>query len=180
MRVPCEVLDGMTGVGPTALFVGVLVTVLPFSFLLRLLQHLPAALVQSHRRWPLLVNGLIIAGVTTVIALFLHRAADRSHGLLQVAIEFFIAIVVYGFGLVLVLRQFCGVYEEFIITVVFAGLALRKTSYANMVKVEGEDKNSGETEIVIETSKGTRLSLILPTPAVERFYTHVRKKRSIE
>jgi hypothetical protein len=170
----------MMAVGPTALFLGILVTVIPFSFLIRLLQQLPKALVLSHKRWPLIFNGLVTAAVTAVITLFLHRAADRSHGFSQVALEFVIAAVVYAFGLVLVLRQFCGVYEEFIITVAAAGLALRKTSYANIVKAEGEDRDSGETQILIETSRGILVKLIIPTRDADRFYTHVRKKRSIE
>jgi len=87
---------------------------------------------------------------------------------------------VYGFGLVLVLRQFCGVYEDFIVTVVAAGLALRKTSYTNIVKAEGEDKDGGETQVLIETSRGSLVKLILPTRDADRFYTHVRKKRSVE
>jgi len=173
-------LDSMTNIGPTALFLGILVTVIPFSFLLRLLQQLPRALVQSHKRWPLVVNGLITAGVTAAVTLFLHRAADRTHSPFQVALEFVIAGVVYAFGLVLVLRQFCGVYEDFIITVVAAGLALRKTSYANIVKAEGEEGDSGETQVLIQTSSGSLVKLILPTRDVDRFYTHVRKKRSIE
>ena len=172
--------DLMMGVGPTAVFLAILITVIPFSFLMRLLQQQPRALVQSHKRWPLVVNGLITAGVTAIVALFLHRAADRSHSTSQVALEFVIAAVVYGFGLVLVLRQFCGVYDEFIITVGAAGLALRKTSYANIVKAEGEDRDGGETRILIETSRGSVVKLIIPTRDAERFYTHVRKKRSIE
>jgi fucose 4-O-acetylase-like acetyltransferase len=170
----------MSGVGPTAVFIGFLVTVIPFSFLLRLLQQLPPALVRSHRKWPLILNGLITAGVTAVIVLFLDRAADRSHGIAQVGLEFLIAGVVYGFGLVLIVRQFCGVYEDYIITAVMAGVALKKTSYSNIVKAEGEDTESGETKVLIETSRGTRLKLVLPTRQAERFYTHVRKKRSIE
>jgi len=166
--------------GPTAVFLGILVTVIPFSFLLRLLQQLPKALVQSHKRWPLVANSLVTAVVTAAVALFLHRASDSSHGISQVAIEFLIAGVVYGFGLVLVLRQFCGVYEEFIITVAIAGLALRKTSYANIVKADGEHRDGGETRILIETSRGSRVTLIVPTRDVDRFYGHVRKKRSIE
>jgi hypothetical protein len=170
----------MMGVGPTAVFLGILVTVMPFSFLMKLLQQLPRALVQSHKRWPLMANGLITAGVTAVVALFLHRAYDRSQGTSQIAIEFLIAAVVYAFGLVLVLRQFCGVYEDFIITVALGGLALRKTSYANIVKAEREDRDGGETEILIETSRGSLVKLIIPTRDADRFYTHVRKKRSIE
>ena len=86
----------------------------------------------------------------------------------------------YAFGLVLVLRQFCGVYEDFIITVAVAGLALRKTSYSNILKAEKEDKDGGETQILIETSRGSLVKLILPTKDADRFYNHVRKKRSIE
>jgi hypothetical protein len=170
----------MMAAAPAAIFLGILITVIPFSFLLRLLQQLPRALVLSHKRWPLLLNGLITTGVTACVSLFLHRAADRSHSFSQVALEFLIVAVVYAFGLVLVLRQFCGVYEDFIITVIAGGLALQKTSYANIVKAEGEDKESGETQILIETSRGSRVKLIIPTRDAERFYTHVRKKRSIE
>src|SRR5689334_8986648 len=157
----------MMNAGPTALFLGFLVTVIPFSFLLRLLQQLPRALVQSHRRWPLAINGLVIAGVTAAVTLSLHRAADQTHSSSQVALEFLIAAVVYAFGLVLVLRQFCGVYEEYIITVVGAGLALRKTSYTNIVKAEGEEGDNGETRILIETSAGSIVKLILPTRDVD-------------
>jgi hypothetical protein len=176
-------LDGrafMTNAGPTALFLGILITLIPFSFLLRLLQQLPRPLVQSHKRWPLVINGLITAVVTAAVTIFLHRAADWTHSFFQVALEFVIAAVVYAFGLVLVLRQFCGVYEDFIITVVMAGLALRKTSYTNIVKAEGEERESGETELLIETSNGGLVKLILPTRDVDRFYAHVRKKRSPE
>jgi hypothetical protein len=180
MRLPGTVLGLMNGVGPTAMFIGVLITVIPFSFLLRLLQHLPRALVQSHKRWPVVLNGVVIAVVTAAISLFLDRATDRTHAITQIGIEFLIASVVYGFGLVLVLRQFCGVYEDFIITVVFGGLALKKTSYANIVKAEGQDLDGGETRILIETSRGTHLKLMLPTRDAERFYTHIRKKRAIE
>ena len=168
------------GVGPSALFIGILVTLIPFSFLLRLLQQLPKAVVQSHKRWPLVVNGLVIAAVTAAISLFLHRTGDRSHGFSQVALEFLIAAVIYAFGLVLVLRQFCGVYEEFVITVAAGGLALRKTSYVNIVKAEGEDRDSGETQVLIETSRGSLVKLMIPTRDADRFYKHVRKKRSIE
>jgi hypothetical protein len=170
----------MMGTGPTALFIGILVTLIPFSFLLRLLQQLPTALVQSHRRWPLILNGLVIAAVTSVVSLFLHRAADRTRNIEQLGLEFVIAALVYGFGLVLLLRQFCGVYEDYVITVVMAGLALKKTSYMNIVKAEGHDRDGGETEIVIETSRGQLIRLVLPTRNVERFYKHVRKKRAIE
>ena len=34
-----------------------------------------------------------------------------------IVVEFLIQAVIYGFGLALLLRQFCGVYEDFIITV---------------------------------------------------------------
>lgn len=170
----------MNGIGPAAVFVGIFMTVTPFSFLLRLLQRLPPPIALSHKRWPLAVNGLITLGVTAVIVLFLHRATDRSHDLSQTMLEFVIAGVVYSFGLVLVLRQFCGAYEDFIITVALAGLALIKTSYSNIVNAEDDDSDSDETAIRIETSRGIQLTLILPTSNVDRFYSHIRKKRSIE
>src|SRR5207344_125007 len=102
-------------------------------------------------------------------ALFLERATVRANGMRGVIVEFLIQAVIYGFGLALLLRQFCGVYEDFIITVVAAGLALRKTSYSNIVKAEGEDLDSGETRILIETSRGSLVELILPTRDADRF-----------
>jgi hypothetical protein len=120
--------------GASAIAVGILITVLPFSFLLRLLQHLPPAIILSHRRWPLGVNVLLTATVATACAWFFDRALRGTQGATLISFEFLVAAAAYGFGLVLLLRQFCGAYEHFVITVGTGGLVLRKTSYSNIVK----------------------------------------------
>jgi hypothetical protein len=170
----------MTGLGPAAVVFGILVSAIPFSFLLWVLYRLPPPLVSSHRRWPLLANCVLVTAVVASTALFFQRAAIHAHGVLGVALEFLIAAVVYGFGLALLLRQFCGIYEDFIITVGAAGLLLWKTSYTNIAKAEIRDTGGGETQIRIETARGGQLSLTLPSHHVERFYSQVRKKHSGE
>ena len=170
----------MTQLSAAALVFGILVSAAPFSFLLWLLQRLPAPLVRSHRRWPLIANCLLMTGVAAFTALFFQRAASETHGLVGVVVEFFIAAVIYGFGLALLLRQFCGVYEDFIITVGMAGMLLWKTSYTNIANAEVRASGAGEARIRIETARGALLSLTLPAHSVERFYAQVRKKHSGE
>jgi hypothetical protein len=170
----------MFGLQSAALVFGIFVSAIPFSFLLWVLYRLPAALVSSHRRWPIILNCLMMTAVAASTALFLQRAAVRPYDLKGLALEFIIATVVYGFGLVLLLRQFCGVYEDYIITVGMAGLVLWKTSYTNIVKAETRDSGGGEREIVIETARGGLLRLTLPANGVDRFYAQVRKKHAGE
>ena len=170
----------MIDLGSAALVFGILVSAIPFSFLLWVLYRLPSPLVPSHRRWPLLVNCVLMTGVAASTALFFQRAAIQAHGIQGIVVEFMIAAVIYAFGLALLLRQFCGVYEDFIITVGAAGMLLWKTSYTNIAKAESHDSGGGETRIRIETARGGQLSLTLPTHQVERFYAQVRKKHSGE
>jgi hypothetical protein len=170
----------MTDLRSAALVIGILISVVPFSFLLWNLQRLPRPLVASHRRWPLVVNCILMTVVAASTTLFLVRAAIRPNGMSGLAVEFVIQAVVYGFGLALLLRQFCGVYEDFIITVGMAGLLLWKTSYTNITKAESRKSGGGEANIRIETARGGILSLTLPIQHVERFYAQVRKKHSGE
>src|SRR5678815_2234561 len=171
-------LGEMIDLRSAAIVFGVLISAVPFSFLLWVLYRLPPALIASHRRWPLIVNCLMMTIVAASTALFLERAAVRAHGMRGIVVEFLIQAVIYGFGLVLLLRQFCGVYEDFIITVGAAGLLLWKTSYTNIAKAEGRDSGGGEKLIRIETARGAVLTLTLPAQHVERFYAQVRKKHS--
>lgn len=170
----------MMGLGSAALVFGIMVSAIPFSFLLWVLYRLPLPLVASHRRWPLVVNCILMTAVAASTALFFHRAAIQANGITGVVVEFLIASIVYGFGLALLLRQFCGVYEDFIITVGTGGLLLWKTSYTNIAKAESQNSGGGETRIRIETARGSRLLLTLPSRHVERFYAQVRKKHSGE
>jgi hypothetical protein len=48
----------MIDLRPAAWVFGILISVVPFSFLLWLLYRLPKPLVASHRRWPLTLNCL--------------------------------------------------------------------------------------------------------------------------
>jgi hypothetical protein len=170
----------MTGVRAAALVFGILASVAPFSFLLWILYRLPRPIVASHHRWPISVNALLMIVVAVTTALFLERAAVRDHGLIGVFVEFLITAGIYGFGLALLLRQFCGVYEDFVITVGAGGLLLWKTSYTNIAKAETREGGGGEKEIWIETARGGLLTLTLPAADVERFYAQVRKKHSGE
>ena len=170
----------MIDLRPAAWVFGILITVVPFGFLLLLLHRLPRAIVASHRRWPLLVNCLLMTIVATSTTLFLDRAAVRAHGMRGIVVEFLIQAVIYGFGLVLLLRQFCGVYEDFIITVGAAGLLLWKTSYSNIAKADSRDTGGGEASLRIETARGSVMWLTLPADQVERFYAQVRKKHAGE
>ena len=170
----------MNGLRTFALIFGILASALPFSFLLWILYRLPSALASSHRRWPVSVNFLLMTGVTFTTALFFERAAVRDHGMIGVLVEFLVAAGIYGLGLSLLLRQFCGVYEDFIITVGAGGLLLWKTSYTNIAKAESVDGGGGEKQILIETARGGLLSLTLRAADVERFYAQVRKKHSGE
>ena len=170
----------MNGMRTVALVVGTMASALPFSFLLWILYRLPQPLVRSHRKWPAMANFLLMVGVTVTTAIFFERATVRDHGLAGVLVEFLIAAGIYGFGLVLLLRQFCGVYEDFIITVGVGGLLLWKTSYTNIAKAETREAGGGERQIVIETARGGLLSLTLPPGDVERFYAQVRKKHAGE
>jgi hypothetical protein len=163
-----------------AIVFGILISAVPFSFLLWVLYRLPAPLIASHRRWPLVVNCLMMTVVAASTALFLERAAVRAHGMRGIVVEFLIQAVIYGFGLALLLRQFCGVYEDFIITVGAAGLLLWKTSYTNIAKAEGRDSGGGEMRIRIETARGGILFLTLPEHQIDRFYAQIRKKHSGE
>ena len=170
----------MSGILSAALAFGIFVSVMPFSFLLWLLYRLPRALVASHRRWPLILNCLLATGVAASTALFFQRAAAERHSMTGIVAEFMCAAVIYGFGLVLLLRQFCGAYEDYVITVGLAGLLLWKTSYTNIAKAEARDIGGGEMRIRIETARGGILSLTLPAKQVDRFYAQVRKKHSGE
>jgi hypothetical protein len=166
----------MIGLQSAALVFGIFVSAIPFSFLLWVLYRLPVALVSSHRKWPIALNCLMMTAVAASTALFLQRAALKPYDFKGLVVEFMIATVIYGFGLVLLLRQFCGVYEDYIITVGMAGLVLWKTSYTNIAKAETREGGGGEKKILIETARGGLLTLTLPANGVDRFYAQVRKK----
>ena len=161
----------------TSLSFAILVVALPFTFVLKVLQQLPRPLALSHRRWPMPFNFAIIAAITGGGAVFIRDAYyDATNPPAQIVAQFLIAAIAYAFGLVLLLRQFSGVYPEFIVTTGRTGLALRKTRYRNIQNVETADARTGETRLRIRTARSASLSMTLPTRYVPMFYDQMRKK----
>src|SRR5579862_8540685 len=100
----------------SALVVAILVVVIPFTFVIRLMLQLPKAVTLSHRRWPLAVNFGIIAAITAYTTIFIRNTYyGRGNTSAAVLMQFVIAGLAYVFGLVLLLRQFSGLYPEYII-----------------------------------------------------------------
>jgi hypothetical protein len=162
----------------SATIFAVLVVSVPYTLLFRILLRLPHSVALSHRRWPLVANILVIAAVTAWVTVFIHSAYYRR-GLFdptRVLIEFVIAALGYAFGLVLMLRQFAGLYPEFFITTGRTGLALRKTAYRNVIKIEEVARVRGECQLRVETSYGLVIPLILPTRHVPSLYERVKPK----
>ena len=161
----------------TSLLFAILMTVIPFTFVLRILSQLPAALAGSHRRWPMALNSLVIAVVTMCVAVFVRATAPANSQLtLKIGASFLIVALVYAFGLVLILRQYCGVYPDYIVTVSWIGLGLRKTSYRNIEDVEHVVETGGEIRFRIHRSGGSPVILTLPAQHGATFYGHLRKK----
>jgi hypothetical protein len=165
----------------TSLSLAVLMTVIPFSFVLRLLQQLPPPLALSYRRWPMALNAVVVAVVTVSVSVFIrvtYLGGGRS--VPRVLAMFLVAGLVYAFGLVLMLRQFCGVYSDYIVTVGRMGLVLQKTSYRNIEDVEHAVEGGGETRFRVHTSRGNTVNLTLPTRYGATFYAQIRKKLNDE
>jgi len=153
-----------------------LVVVFPYTLIFRILLQLPKPVVLSHRRWPLYLNLLIIGAITGWVTVFIHSVYYRR-GLLNpigVLMEFVIAALAYAFGLVLILRQFAGLYPEFLVSTGRTGLALRKTAYRNVTKIDEVARAYGESRLRIETSYGRVVPLTLPTRHVASLYERVK------
>ena len=153
-----------------------LVVVIPYTFLFKILLQLPKPVALSHKRWPLAANLGLIAAVTTWVTVFIHgayyhRGFTDTPGILM---EFMIAAVVYAFGLVMLLRQFAGLYPEFFVTTGRSGLSLRKTAYRNVIQIHELSRASGEAHLRIETSSGLVITLTLPTRNVPMLYERVK------
>jgi hypothetical protein len=153
-----------------------LVVLFPYTLIFKILLQLPKPEVLSHRRWPLAVNLAVIGAITAWVAVFIHSAYYRR-GLVDpfaVLMEFIIAALAYAFGLVLILRQFTGLYPEFFVTTGKTGLALRKTAYRNVTNIEEVARGYGESHLRVETSYGLVVRLTLPTKHVPSLYERVK------
>ena len=159
----------------SALAIAILVVVMPFTLILKLMLQLPKSVALSHRRWPLLVNIGIIGAITAYTTIFIRSAYyGRIASPVTVLMEFVIAALAYVFGLVLLLRQFSGLYAEYLITTGRSGLSMRKIAYRNIINIEEVARGHGESQLRIETSRGLEHSFTLPTPYLAAFYDRVK------
>jgi hypothetical protein len=160
----------------SAVVVAFLVVVIPYTLLFKILLQLPKPVGLSHRRWPVSANVVLISVVAGAITGFVHHAYYRR-GFVDppaVAMEFLIAALIYAFGLVLLLRQFAGLYPEFFVTTGRSGLALRKTAYRNVTRIQELSRASGEARLRVETNYGLVVGLTLPTRYVPMLYERVK------
>jgi hypothetical protein len=158
-----------------ALLFAILVVTIPFTMILRILLQLPKAHALSNRRWPSALNLLIIGAITGYVAVFIRGAYYvRSRSPLAVLLEFIIAALAYGFGLALILRQFSGIYPEFIVTTGAAGLGIRKIAYRNIEDVEEVWRGHGETRLRIHTVYGNSFLFTLPTRSVPVLHENLK------
>ena len=160
-----------------SLLFAVLVVTIPFTLILKIMSQLPKALSLSHRRWPPALNGGLIAGITAYVAIFI-RSAYYGRGTTSSAVlmQFVIAALAYIFGLVMILRQFCGVYPDYIVTTGRTGLALRKTVYGKITDVQEISRNAGETRLRIVTRYEVTIHFALPTHYVPVFYERLKSQ----
>ena len=153
-----------------------LVVIFPYTLILKILLQLPKAIALSHRRWPLALNIGVIGAITVWITIFIHGAYYRR-GLanpVSALMEFVIAALAYASGLVLMLRQFAGLYPEFFVTTGRTGLSLRKTAYRNVTNIEEVARGHGESRLRVETNYGLVVLLTLPPTHVASLYERVK------
>lgn len=178
MRLQAGVLELMPAL-VTSLIWAVLVVTIPFTLVLKVLLRLPRPLALAHRRWALPVNFGLIASITWIVVIFIRNvyyAEERTSA--ELASQFLIVALAYAFGLVLMLRQFGGVYPDYIVTTGFTGFGLRKTAYRAIVRIEKTGEAAGETRFRIETVQGRLVRFSLPTRYVSIFNDQMAKMRN--
>ena len=159
----------------SSLVIAILVVVIPFTLVIKLMLQQPKPIVLSHRRWPLPVHFGIVAGITGYTTVFIRNTYyGRAGNPETILMQFLIAALAYIFGLVLVLRQFSGLYPEYIITTGRLGLGIRKTAYRNIADVEELGQEHGESNLRIVTRYGHVLHLTLPIRSVGALYERVK------
>ena len=163
-----------------ALLFSILVVTIPFTMILRILLQLPKPHGLSNRRWPSAINLAIIGAITAYVTVFIRSAYYvRPRSPLSVLLEFVIAALAYAFGLSLILRQFSGLYPEYIVTTGAAGLGVRKIAYRNIEDVEEVWRGVGETRLRIHTMHGSFL-FTLPTRLVPVFHENLKSAQPPE
>ena len=159
----------------SALVFAMLVVTIPYSLMLKIMSRLPKPVALSHRRWPLTLNVAIVGAVTAYTTIFIRSVYyGRSPSSIALLMEFVIAALAYVFGLVLILRQFAGVYPDFIVTTGWTGLSVRKTAYRNIVDIREAARTHGEVHLRVETSHGIVVPFTLPARHLATFYERIK------
>lgn len=162
----------------SALLFALLVVTIPYTLILRMMAGLPRAVALSHRRWPLGMNIAIVGAVTAYTTVFIrHVYYGRSSNSAALLMEFVIAALGYVFGLALLLRQFAGVYPEYIVTTGWTGLSMRKIAFRNIVDIREARRTHGEVYLRIETNHGLVLPFTLPLRDLATFYERLKKSQ---
>lgn len=159
----------------TSLVFAILLVTIPFTLILKILLGLPKAVVLSHRRWPISLIYVFMGAITLYVTIFIRSAyyGDRTDAI-AVILQLVIAALGYFFGLVLLLRQFAGVYPEYIVTIGSSGLSIRKTVYRKITDVTEVSRARDETRLRIETNDGF-CYLTLPSRAVPVLFEQLRR-----
>ena len=145
-----------------------LVVTIPFSLVLRVLLDLPRPVALSHRRLPIWLNCASIAVVTAAVAVFIRfNYYNRNHTTASTLTGFLVILIVYAIVFVLLLRQFAGLYPEYLVTTGRTGLGLRKTTYRRIRDVQELSTQGGETSLRILTDSGQILPLDLPARDID-------------
>jgi hypothetical protein len=153
----------------------ILVVIFPYMLIFRILSQLPKPIALSHRRWPIWITLVVIGLITAGITVFIHGAYYGKKGNpVGLLMEFVIAALAYAFGLMLIIRQYAGLYPDFFVTTGRTGLALRKTAYRNVIKIEEVARGYGESHLRVETNYGLVVPLTLPTKSVANLYERVK------
>ncbi len=179
-----ESVPGITIVNPgwiTSLLFALLFVAAPFGSILRIMQQLPKPLALSHRKWPMALNVGLIGIITGGVAVFIYAAYYRGEfDEMAAVMQFVIAGIGYIFGLVLLLRQFAGVYPDYIIVTGGFGLMIRKIAYRKISNVEEISERHGEATLRVRTGDGASAIFALPARYVSLFHNQVRSRINLE
>jgi len=161
----------------SALGIAILVVVIPFTLILKLMLQLPKPDALSHRRWSLPVNFGIIGAITAYTTIFIRSTYyGRIANPVPVLMQFLIAALAYIFGFVLLLRQFSGLYPEYLMTTGPSGLSSTKIAYRNIINIEEVSRSHDESRLCIETSHGLKHLFTLLVPYLTALYDRVKQR----
>lgn len=164
-----------------ALLFATLIVTIPFTMILRILSQLPKPLELSHKKWPYLLNVVIVGAITAYVTMFIRSAYYvRGNTPLSNLMLFLIAAIVYGFGLTLILRQYAGIYPEYLVATGAGGLGIRKIAYRNIDDIEEVWSGRGETRLRIDTVHGHRFFVTLPARSVPILHERLHASQSPE